>query len=88
MARRPRMNLAANHFMDSYNTEIEVLEKHTKLMKEFIKMQIETEKSVNNQQREALEKSYRLIYDQLENKFQNFESVEVQDERDKRRLDK
>lgn len=43
---------------------------------------------VNKTTREALEKSYRLMYEQLENKWQYFESSEVKDEKDKRRLDK
>ena len=38
MAKRPRINLAANHFEDSYLSEIKVFETHTKLVKEFIKM--------------------------------------------------
>jgi len=38
--------------------------------------------------RECLEKSYRLIYEQLENKWQYFESSEVQDEKDRRKLTK
>jgi hypothetical protein len=43
MSRRPRINLAANHFLDSYATEVKVLETQTKLIKEFIKMQMENE---------------------------------------------
>lgn len=51
-------------------------------------MQMDNEMQVNKTTREALEKSYRLMYEQLENKWQYFESSEVKDERDKRRLDK
>lgn len=38
MAKRPRLNLAANHFLDSYTVEIKLLETQTKLVKEFVKM--------------------------------------------------
>lgn len=37
-AKRPRINLAATHFVDSYNTEIKVFETQLVLMKEFIQM--------------------------------------------------
>jgi hypothetical protein len=77
MARRPRINLAANHFLDSYATEVKVLETQTKLIREFIKMQMDNELKVNQDVRECLEKSYRLIYEQLENKWQYFESADV-----------
>ena len=86
MAKRPRINLAANHFYDSYNVEIQILETQIKLLKEFIQMQIDNELKVNHEIREALEKSYRLIYEQIDNKWQYFESSEVRDEQDKRQL--
>lgn len=38
MAKRPRINLSANHFEDSYLSEIKLLETHTKFIREFIKM--------------------------------------------------
>lgn len=38
MARRPRMNLAANHFKDSYRAEIDALETAANILKEFIRM--------------------------------------------------
>ncbi len=63
MARRPRINFAANHFRDSYRTENELTRTQKKLIREFINMQMNTEFSVNTQIREYLEKTYRLIYD-------------------------
>jgi len=63
MAKRPRINLAANHFEDSYVSETKLLETHTKLVKEFIKMQMSNEFRQNNEIREYLEKTYRLIYE-------------------------
>lgn len=38
MAKRPRMNFAANHFKDSYRAEIHALEAQTSIMREFIRM--------------------------------------------------
>lgn len=48
MAKRPRLNLNANDFKDSYQVEIEVLRTQTKLLKEFIKMMVDNEVSENN----------------------------------------
>lgn len=70
MAKRPKLNLNANHFLDSYEVEIQSVEKQAKLMKEFVRMQVSTEKLANQNLRESIEKSYRLIYEQLEGKFQ------------------
>ena len=80
MAKRPRINLAANHFEDSYLSEIKLLDTHSKLVKEFIKMQIQNETKQNNEIREYLEKTYRLIYEQIDNKWQYYESKDVKDE--------
>ena len=63
MARRPRMNLAANHFKDSYRAEIDALETQAQIMKEFIRMQMDIEFKANTDIREILEKTYRLIYE-------------------------
>ena len=63
MAKRPRINFNANHFKDSYRTEIELLRTHNKLVREFMSMQMAAEFKVNTNIREYLEKTYRLIYD-------------------------
>lgn len=86
MARRPRINLAANHFADSYEVEIKVVVMQTKLVKEFIRMQIDNEKHQNDEVRESLEKTYRLIYEQMDNKWQYFEQQDIADETEKRKL--
>ena len=46
--KRPRLNLAANTFSDSYATEIKVLETQRKLVQEFIQMQMDHELQCNN----------------------------------------
>jgi len=63
MAQRPRMNLAANHFKDSYRAEIDALTTQFQIMKEFIRMQMDVEFKTNNDIREMLEKTYRLVYE-------------------------
>lgn len=69
MAKRPRMNLAANHFKDSYRAEIDALEYQISIIKEFIRMQMDVEFRANNDIREILEKTYRIIYEQIENQW-------------------
>ena len=63
------MNLAATHFKDSYRAEIDALEYQISIMKEFIRMQMDLEFRANNEIREILEKTYRLIYEQIDNSW-------------------
>ena len=49
-------------------------------------MQMENEFKVNNEIREMLEKTYRLIYDQIENQWQYFPPQDVKGEVEKRKL--
>ena len=70
MAKRPRMNFAATHFKDSYRAEIDAFNAQTSIMKEFIRMQMDIEFAANNEIREILEKTYRLIYEQIDNNWQ------------------
>ena len=70
MAKRPRMNFSAIHFKDSYRAEIDALNTQTNIMKEFIRMQMNIEFAANNDIREILEKTYRLIYEQIDNNWQ------------------
>lgn len=88
MGRRPRMNFAANHFRDSYRAEIEGLELQTKIMRDIIKMQMENEFSANNDVREMLEKTYQLIYEQIDNNWQYYQKEDVNDEVIKRKIKK
>ena len=86
MAKRPRINAAANHFKDSYKAEIDALDYQAKIMREFIAMQMQNEFTVNNEVREFLEKTYRLIYEQIGNQWQYFPKADVADEVDKRKV--
>lgn len=67
-------------------SEIKLLETHTKLVREFIKMQMSNEFKQNTEVREYLEKTYRLIYEQIDNKWQYYESKDIKDEQEKRKF--
>ncbi len=88
MARRPRINLEGNHFRDSYRAEFECLEMQAKLMREFIDMQMDLEFKANNEIREYLEKTYEIIYQQIDNEWQYYPSADIQDEITKRKIAK
>ena len=47
MARRPRLNLNANYFIDAYDAEIECLTKQFELVKTLVDLQISLEKTEN-----------------------------------------
>ena len=86
MAKRPRMNLAANHFKDSYRAEIDALEVQVGIMRDFIRMQMDIEFRANNDIREILEKTYRLVYEQIDNQWQEYPKADVEDEKMKREI--
>jgi len=47
---------------------------------------MDTEFKVNNGIREYLEKSYRMIYDQLDNKHQYYGAEDVEEEKERREV--
>ena len=47
MARRPRLNLQANYFRDSYAAEYECFDNQLELVKLLIKTQIDLERTTN-----------------------------------------
>lgn len=63
MALRPKLNLNATHFTDSYKAEIQSIKLQTQIVKEVTQMQINKEFNSNNFIREYLEKTYRLVMD-------------------------
>ena len=69
MALRPRLNLNATHFKDSYLTETECLKQQHDIMREIIRMQMRNEFEANNHIREYLERTYRMVMEQVENKW-------------------
>jgi len=68
-AKRPRINLSGNHFIGSYKAEVACLKEKQKLFRACIDMLIKEEYSANSKIREYLEKTYRLLQDQMENKW-------------------
>ena len=86
MAKRPRLNLSGAHFRDSYIAEIECLKAKTGLVRDTIRMLINEEFHVNTQIREYIEKTYRLLHDQMENKWSYGKPEKLESELNKREL--
>ena len=66
MARRPRLNLKATHFRDSYRVEIDCIKQKYSLVRAIIDILKEAEYKENNSTRELLEKTYRVLNDQMD----------------------
>jgi hypothetical protein len=49
-------------------------------------MQMDNEINQNSIVRESLEKTYRLIYEQNDNKWQYYEKQDLKDEKEKRQI--
>lgn len=71
MAKRPKLNLNSTHFKDSYKTEIESLKLQAQIVREVTQMQMKKEFDSNNFIREYLERTYRVVMDQVEGKWGN-----------------
>ena len=69
MALRPRYNLNGTHFRDAYRVDAETLKLKTEVVREVMRMQMRQEFEANNSIREYLERTYRLIMEQVENKW-------------------
>ena len=80
MARRPRLNLSGSHFKDSYTTEIDCYKAKTALVKDVVRMIMNDEYKVNTSVREYVEKSYRLLHEQIQGKFTYVEPEDKEDE--------
>jgi len=63
MAKRPKLNLSATYFRDSYQAEIEAMKLKTRLIREAMRILMHTETNENTKIREYIEKCYRLLYD-------------------------
>jgi len=60
MAQRPRLNLSASYFTDSYEAEKQVLSKHAQLMRVISVNQMKYEKDINRKMQAYLDLSLRL----------------------------
>jgi hypothetical protein len=69
MARRPRLNLNANYFIDAYDAEITCVQKQFELMKTVVDLQITMEKTENTRLQDSLCLSYELANNYAANKW-------------------
>lgn len=58
MARRPRLNLNANYFIDAYDAEIKCVKQQFELVKMLVDIQISLEKTENQRLQDSLNLSY------------------------------
>ena len=77
MARRPRMNLLANYFVDAYTAEVMYLKKQTEFVKTLVKNQINLEKTETKRLQDSLCLSYELakMYSENRWKYQDAEAL-------------
>ena len=69
MATRPRLNLSASYFTDSYEAEKQVLAKHAQLMRVISVNQMKYEKEVNRRMQTYLDLSIRLTQEHQKGKW-------------------
>jgi hypothetical protein len=77
MARRPRLNLQANYFVDAYTQEIECLKKQFELTKQLVDLQVTLEKTENERLQKALQLSYDLADKFAENRWAYADAEEL-----------
>ena len=84
MAERPKLNLNGTHFKDSYIAEIERMKLSKNILREVMKMQMRKEFRENNNIREYLERTYMVVMDQGDGKW-NYSKPENLEEEIKNR---
>lgn len=62
------------------------METQCQVVREFITMQMDNEFKANNEIREMLEKTYRMVYEQIDNLWQPYPAADVEDEVTKRKI--
>ena len=77
MSRRPRLNLQANYFKDSYEAELVCLDNQLELVKLLIKNQITLERTNNKMLQDSLQLSYTLCNQYEENRFKYQDAEEL-----------
>jgi hypothetical protein len=63
MSLRPRLNLSATYFEDSYQVECIMLRKHTELMRTMILNQMRVEKLENKKMQAFVDLSMRMVHE-------------------------
>jgi hypothetical protein len=69
MAKRPRLNLNASHFNESYLVEIRCFKVQRDMVAETLRLLMHRELELNTDTREYLEKSYKLVMEVDEKKL-------------------
>jgi len=70
MAKRPRLNTDATHFIDSYKSEIEYFNNMRTFLNELTREQIMREKTISNDIKEHLELKYRKVNEHINRKWE------------------
>ena len=73
MIRRPRLNLQASYFVDSYDAEILCLEREFEVVRTVVDLQISLEKTENSRLQDSLNLSYAManLYSKNRWKYQD-----------------
>ena len=78
--------MRANYFKDSYIMEIKSLREKCKLIRGIVNKLRKSEFNENNNTREYLEKTYRVLNDQMEKKWSYGEPAAKEEELNKRQV--
>ncbi|CDW83349.1 UNKNOWN [Stylonychia lemnae] len=85
MSLRPRLNLNSTYFRDSYQAEINCLDKHTELLQVIIKNQMLIEKEENKRVHAYLDLTYKIANDQIKGKWTYSDAEDFFEELKKRK---
>lgn len=84
MAKRPRLNTDATHFIDSYKSEIEYFTNLRTFLSELTQEQIRRENTISNDIKEHLELKYRKVNEHINRKWEYHSQVKQNHEEQKR----
>jgi hypothetical protein len=85
MAMRPRLNLSATYFMDSYDVERLTLRKHSELMRAMILNQMRFEKQENKKLQAFVDLSMRMTQEHHKGKWKYADAEDFFNELKRRR---
>ena len=88
MAERPRLNLDSNSFEDSYKLELEILDKRKELLLNVIRFQVKSERAINENICDYLEKAHKILNDNIKGKWKYFRHEQINGELDKRGIER
>ena len=88
MAERPRLNLDSCSFEDSYKLELEILDKRKELLENVIRFQIKSEKLINENICDYLEKGHKILNDSIKGKWKYLRHEQINGELEKRGIER